>query len=163
MDDNALIEKNLLLAREDVLWHCNAANAVALNYSNYLTTIGALILSLSPLLTSRNSEGVLPMGVGLKMLFITSLGFVFISLILGAVNAIKEKRFLQRWFTINLKIFNKWNEVHAEKTTIKEAENYCQGLKDGIKNFSASWPLLLQAVFVFTGLLGVIIIIIARG
>ena len=156
-DERYLVNKNIDVMRDLIMWACDNENKTSVTYSNFLTTIAGIALGLSPLIFS--GKDVLMISIWTKIVFIVSLVLILLSLFFGAVNTLLEKKFYDRWSDNYSKIFDKWNSVSVGEITIEEAQYFQNCISSSYQNKPKIWPIILQSLFLFIGFAGVLIVI----
>ena len=156
-DEKYLVNKNIDIMRDLIMWACDNGNKTSVTYSNFLTTIAGVALGLSPLIFS--DKDVLTISIWIKIVFIVSLVLILLSLFFGAVNTLLEKKFYEKWSDNYTKIFNKWNSVSVGEITIEEAQCFQDCISSSYQNKPKIWPIILQSLFLFIGFSGILVVI----
>lgn len=148
MCENQLAKENTEIYRKLILWSCDNENNVSSTYSNFLTTLAGFFLAFSTFVIGNISF----LGKSIKILFIVGITLIFLSLILGGIYIILKRKFFSDWTNNYSDLFMKWNtcETEDDKRKIEHCE---ECIYKKTKTMSSQWPLIIQTVALFLGIL----------
>lgn len=141
------IKENIRINRKMVLWSCDHKNNISLTYSNFMTTLAGLFLTLSPLILAEITKN----GLFVKVLFAVGFFLIFLSLIFGGVYILLKRNFFSKWMDIYSSIFSKWNNCKKEEDE-KDVLSFEECMHSLNRTSSPQWPVLMQTVLLFLGI-----------
>lgn len=155
-----LVKENKGINRKLVLWACDNENNISANYSNFLTTIAAIFLGLSPLALNKITTDEI---IWIKICLSLSIIFILLSLLFGGVYIFLKRLFFSRWVNNYSEIFNKWNECSKNNDNDIEKAFECEKcIYSSSKTVSPQWPLIVQSVFLLLGVSIIVFIVILK-
>lgn len=158
MEKDSLSKQNRDINRNMMLWACDHSNNSSSTYSSFLTTLAGIFLGLSPLLID---EKIIKNNALIKIFVSVSIISIFISLIFGGIYIYCKRKFFSKWTDNYAKIFVKWNECKTAEDE-RDAMSCENCIFSTNKTGSPQWPLMAQAIFLFSGMLVSVLIIIIK-
>jgi len=159
MTNKELARENAEINRKLVLWACDHENNVSSMYSNFLTTLAGLFVTLSPLVLN---EKILKTGLWLKISLSCSILFIFLSLIFGGIYIFLKRKFFSKWADNYSDFFVKWNECGNEDGDIKAVLSCESFIYSKNETESPQWPLIVQSALLSIGVLIILVVVIIK-
>jgi len=146
-------KENINHYRKQVLWACDNENNVSINYSNFLTTLAGIFLTVSPLIISygNTSNASAQNSPFLKLFFSISIVFIFLSLVFGGIYNFLKKKFFIKWTWLYSELFSQWNNIEKEEDK-KLVKNFEETIFLQNKTQSSQWPIVVQSGLLLMGI-----------
>ncbi|NCT54845.1 hypothetical protein GW758_02735 [Candidatus Falkowbacteria bacterium] len=148
MDKDNYVKENAEINRKMILWSCDQENGISATYSNFMTTLAGLFLTLSPLILDKLSYNFLI----IKIFFSVAFFFIFLSLVFGGIYIFLKRNFFSKWTDNYSTIFSKWNNC-KNKEDEKQASSCEECIYSSNKATSPQWPMIIQTLCLFIGIL----------